>query len=65
MTDVWRAVQTDTGIAQVQNPTDLPIVAIRDSQGKSVEADIAYHEDYVVITFGGRFVGEVAFGVAT
>lgn len=65
---MWRSIDTRTLakrplIARVDNPTDLPVVAIRNYDGEQVEAKIVYHKGFVELIFTEEFEGEVALAL--
>jgi len=65
---VWRSIDTRTlakrpRVARVNNPTDLPVVAIRNYDGQQVEAEIVYQKGFVELTFTEEFEGEVALAL--
>lgn len=65
---MWRSIDTETLakrplVARVDNPTDLAVVAIRDYDGKQVEAEVVYCKGYVELTFTAEFEGEVALAI--
>lgn len=65
---MWRSIDTRTlagrsYVARVQNPTDLPVVAIRNYDGEQVEAKILYGKGFVELTFTEEFEGEVALAL--